>query len=194
MFLKIFLFFQTWLRFLSFAQFVKCRWMCLKLNCIQLSSKKSQETSSSCVRVFIKRPSRRFCCPNATGNFGRNFQSIRSYLKSTKKCDAWAEVLLCGDVVKIFQIDCYCFPIWRICQWIQTQSVETLSVVLTTHIFYQIFHQELDPPRAVVLQTRAALKVTLDKITQTDENNDEATVGIDIIIIVLYLLKQVTYI
>ena len=72
--------------------------------------------------------------------------------------------------------------------------METLSVVLTTHIFYQIFRQELDPPRAVVLQTRAALKVTLDKITQTDENNDEATVGIDIIIIVLYLLKQVTYI
>ena len=44
--------------------------------------KKSQENSSSCVRVFIKRPSRRFRRPNATGNFRRNFQSIRSYLKS----------------------------------------------------------------------------------------------------------------
>lgn len=72
--------------------------------------------------------------------------------------------------------------------------METLSVVLTRHIFHQIFHQELDPPRAVVLQTRATLKVTQDKITQTDENNDEATVGIGIVIIVLYLLKQVTYI
>jgi len=72
--------------------------------------------------------------------------------------------------------------------------VETLSVVLTTHIFYQIFHQELDPPRAVVLQTTASVVIKQDKITQTDETNDKATVGIDIIIIVLYLLKQVTYI
>ena len=156
--------------------------------------KKSQENSSSCVRVFIKRPSRRFCRPNATRNFRRNFQSIWSFLKSTKKCDAWAEVLLCCDVVKIFQIDCYCFPVWRICKWIQTQSVETLSVVLTTHISFQIFHQELDPPRAVVLQTSASLEITQDKITQTDLKNDKATVGIDIIIIVLYLLKQGTYI
>ena len=35
--------------------------------------KKGQENSSSCVRVFIKRPSRRFCRPSATGNFLRKF-------------------------------------------------------------------------------------------------------------------------
>ena len=155
--------------------------------------KTRQENSWSCVRVFIKRPGWRSCRPNATGNFRRNFQSIRSYLKSSKKCDAWAEVLLCCDVVKIFRIDCYCLPIWRICRWIQTQSMETLSVVLTTHISCQIFHQELDPPRAVVLQTTASVEIKQDKITQTDKTNDKATVGIDIIIIVLYLLKQVTY-
>ena len=71
--------------------------------------------------------------------------------------------------------------------------METLSVVLTTHISCQIFHQELDPPRAVVLQTTASVEIEQDKITQTDKTNDKATVGIDIIIIVLYLLKQVTY-
>ena len=72
--------------------------------------------------------------------------------------------------------------------------METLSVVLTTHLSFQIFHQELDPPRAVVLQTSASLEIKQDKITQTDLKNDKATVGIDIIIIVLYLLKQGTYI
>lgn len=47
---------------------------------------------------------------------------------------------------------------------------------ITFRLWQNTLLKELDPPRAVVLQTRATLKVTQDKITQTDENNDEATI------------------
>ena len=66
--------------------------------------------------------------------------------------------------------------------------METLSVVRTTHTSYQNFHQELDPPRAVDLQTTASVELTQSEVTQTDKTNDEATVGIDIIIIIIIII------
>ena len=72
--------------------------------------------------------------------------------------------------------------------------METLSVVLTTHTSYHNFHQELDPPRAVDLQTTASVELTQSEVTQTDKTNDEATVGIDIIIIIIIIFVKAGYI
>ena len=72
--------------------------------------------------------------------------------------------------------------------------METLSVVRTTHTSYQNFHQELDPPRAVDLQTTASVELTQSEVTQTDKTNDEATVGIDIIIIIIIVFVKAGYV
>ncbi|XP_073237367.1 integrin alpha-V-like [Porites lutea] len=53
---------------------------------------------------------------------------------------------------------------------------DKVEIKMTFRLWQNTLLKELDPPRAVVLQTSASLEITQDKITQTDLKNDKATI------------------
>ncbi|KAM7448506.1 integrin [Porites harrisoni] len=90
---------------------------------------------------------------------------VEDEVKSRRRRDA--EELLDCRKASCSQINCHLGML---------KMDDKVEFKITFRLWQNTLLKELDPPRAVVLQTRATLKVTQDKITQTDEKNDEATI------------------